>query len=64
MGPDRTAAARHRRPAVTDLLYQRDAYLATFEATVRSKLGRVRVYDAFVLRDGQITHHFTGVMGA
>jgi SnoaL-like protein len=35
-----------------------------FEATVRSALGRVRVYDAFVLRDGQITHHFTGVMGA
>lgn len=35
-----------------------------FEATVRSKLGRVRVYDAFVLREGRITHHFTGVMGA
>jgi hypothetical protein len=35
-----------------------------FEATVSSKLGRVRVYDAWVLRDGQITHHFTGVMGA
>ena len=25
--------------------------------------GRARVYDAWVLRDGQITHHFTGVMG-
>lgn len=35
-----------------------------FEATVSSALGRVRVYDAFVLRDGQISHHFTGVMGA
>ena len=34
-----------------------------FEATVRSNLGRARVYDAWVLRDGQITHHFTGVMG-
>jgi hypothetical protein len=34
-----------------------------FEATVRSKLGQVRVYDAWTLRDGQITHHFTGVMG-
>ncbi len=34
-----------------------------FEATVRSALGRVRVYDAWTLRDGQITHHFTGVMG-
>jgi hypothetical protein len=34
-----------------------------FEATVRSKLGRVRVYDAWTLEDGRITHHFTGVMG-
>ena len=34
-----------------------------FEATVSSALGRARVYDAWVLRDGQITHHFTGVMG-
>jgi ketosteroid isomerase-like protein len=34
-----------------------------FEATVSSKLGRARVYDAWVLRDGQISHHFTGVMG-
>ncbi len=33
-----------------------------FEATVRSKLGRARVYDAWVLSDGRITHHFTGVM--
>jgi len=35
-----------------------------FEATVSSALGRVRVYDAWRLRDGKITHHFTGVMGA
>jgi hypothetical protein len=34
-----------------------------FEATVMSKLGRVRVYDAWTLEDGKITHHFTGVMG-
>jgi hypothetical protein len=34
-----------------------------FEATVTSALGRVRVYDAFVLRDGRITHHFAGIMG-
>jgi hypothetical protein len=34
-----------------------------FEATVSSKLGRARVYDAWTLRDGLITHHFTGVMG-
>jgi len=33
-----------------------------FEATVRSALGRARVYDAFVLRDGRIAVHFTGVM--
>jgi aerobic carbon-monoxide dehydrogenase small subunit len=32
-----------------------------FEATVRSNHGTVRVYDAFVLKDGKITHHFTGV---
>ena len=34
-----------------------------FEATVRSALGRARVYDAMVLRDGRIAYHFTGVMG-
>lgn|SRR5215813_2534357 len=38
-----------------------DAFL--FEATVTSSLGRARVYDAFVLRDGRATHHFAGVMG-
>lgn len=32
-----------------------------FEATVRTALGQVRVYDAFVLSDGKATHHFTGV---
>jgi hypothetical protein len=35
-----------------------------FEATVSTNLGRARVYDAWTLRDGRITHHFTGVMGA
>jgi ketosteroid isomerase-like protein len=34
-----------------------------FEATVRSALGRARVYDAWVLRNGKIAIHFTGVMG-
>lgn len=34
-----------------------------FEATVRSALGRARVYDAWTIHDGLITHHFTGVMG-
>jgi hypothetical protein len=32
-----------------------------FEATVVTNLGRVTVYDAFVVRDGKATHHFTGV---
>jgi ketosteroid isomerase-like protein len=34
-----------------------------FEATVTSAPGRVRVYDALVLREGRITHHFAGVIG-
>jgi len=33
------------------------------EATVRTALGAARVYDAFVLRDGKIAYHFTGVIG-
>ncbi len=32
-----------------------------FEATVRSNHGVVKVYDTFVLRDGKIDYHFTGV---
>lgn len=31
-----------------------------FEATVRTKWGDARVYDAFALREGKITHHFAG----
>jgi len=31
-----------------------------FEATVRTALGQAKVYDAFVLRGGKATHHFTG----
>jgi hypothetical protein len=31
------------------------------EATMRTALGQTKVYDAFVLRDGRATHHFTGV---
>ena len=30
------------------------------EATVHTGKGETRVYDAFVLRDGKISHHFTG----
>ena len=33
-----------------------------FEATVQSNLGRARVYDGFALRDGRISHHFSGVI--
>jgi hypothetical protein len=33
-----------------------------FEATVEtSAFGEVKVYDAFILKDGKITYHFTGV---
>jgi hypothetical protein len=32
-----------------------------FEATVRTALGKAEVYDAFVLRDGRASHHFTGI---
>ena len=33
-----------------------------FEATVRTGHGVARVYDVFILRDGQATHHFTGLL--
>jgi hypothetical protein len=32
-----------------------------FEATMKTNLGRARVFDAWVLRDGKISYHFTGV---
>jgi ketosteroid isomerase-like protein len=32
-----------------------------FEATMRTNLGQARVFDAWVLRDGKISYHFTGV---
>ena len=32
-----------------------------FEASVSTAAGEARVYDAFVLRDGKVTHHFTGI---
>jgi hypothetical protein len=32
-----------------------------FEATMRTNLGQARVFDAWVLRDGKIAYHFTGV---
>ncbi|MDP9313448.1 MAG: nuclear transport factor 2 family protein [Chloroflexota bacterium] len=33
-----------------------------FTATVESALGEARVYDAFILRDGKISYHISGVM--
>jgi len=33
-----------------------------FQATVKTDLGQAVVFDAWVLRDGKITHHFTGIM--
>jgi ketosteroid isomerase-like protein len=33
------------------------------EATVTTAQATARVYDAFVLRDGKIAYHFTGVIG-
>lgn len=32
-----------------------------FRASVETKLGPARVFDAFVLKNGKISHHFTGV---
>lgn len=34
-----------------------------FEATVETAGGIARVYDVFILRDGKISHHFTGLLG-
>jgi SnoaL-like protein len=31
------------------------------EASVVTALGKAQVYDAFVVRDGRISHHFTGI---
>jgi hypothetical protein len=32
-----------------------------FEATMKTNLGQARVFVAWVLRDGKISYHFTGV---
>jgi hypothetical protein len=34
-----------------------------FEATIHITGGVARVYDAFVLKNGKATHHFTGLLG-
>ena len=33
----------------------------SFEATVRTNRGIAKVYDVFVIKDGKITYHFTGL---
>jgi hypothetical protein len=44
----------------TDLFVETaDAML--FEATIESDTGIVKVYDAFVLKNGKISYHFSGV---
>ena len=32
-----------------------------FEASVSTSFGEGHVYDAFVLKNGKVTHHFTGI---
>lgn len=43
-------------------LFQEAPDAILFEATTRSNFGRVRVYDAFSLRDGKIQQHFSGII--
>jgi len=44
----------------TDLFVETDNTVL-FEATIESNFGTEKVYDAFVLRDGKVAYHFTGV---
>jgi carbon-monoxide dehydrogenase small subunit len=44
----------------TDLFVETDNTVL-FEATIESNFGIAKVYDAFVLRDGKVAYHFTGV---
>jgi aerobic carbon-monoxide dehydrogenase small subunit len=44
----------------TDLFVETDNTVL-FEATIESNFGTAKVYDAFVLRDGKVAYHFTGV---
>jgi len=44
----------------TDVFVESDNTIL-FEATVESNYGTAKVYDAFVLRDGKVAYHFTGV---
>jgi ketosteroid isomerase-like protein len=42
-------------------LYVETADTLLFEATIQLNNGLAKVYDAFVLRDGKIAYHFSGV---
>ena len=49
------------------MLESTDKYTETedtifLEATVSTDLGRTRVFDAFVLKGGKASYHFTGVI--
>lgn len=65
------ALKKHFRAYVTMLVkievLSLDSFIEThdsilLEATIRTALGETKVYDAFVLRNGKVTHHFTGVL--
>jgi hypothetical protein len=42
--------------------YTEGANSIFFEATMETAGGVARVYDVFMLRDGRISHHFTGLL--
>lgn len=44
----------------TDLFVETDDTLL-FEATMDTNIGIAKVYDAFVLKDGKVAYHFSGV---
>jgi len=44
----------------TDLFVETDDTIL-FEATVDTNYGIAKVYDAFVMRDGKVAYHFSGV---
>jgi len=44
----------------TDKFTETDTSVS-FEATVRTNRGIARIYDVFMLKDGKVSYHFTGV---
>jgi hypothetical protein len=66
------ALVEHFREYIAHLGYIKllstDKYLETddslmFEATVETAGGIAKVYDVFVMRNGRISHHFSGLLG-